>query len=192
MKLVQATILAGALLSVAPAFAAPNVTLSGPASATPGSTIQLTVAASDFSDLYAYQFDVSFNAAAFNVASVTEGNLLATQGTTFFDGGTVDNSNGTVSFILNTLIGPGSGATGSGSLATLTFNVGSSFTGSSSIGITNFVALDSALNPIDVSVQGLTVSAVPEPSALALTLAGLGFLGGLKLKRKVKQDAVAA
>lgn len=175
-----------ALLAAGTAFATPTVTFTGPTSVAPGGVLQLTVAASDFADLYAYQFDVTFNAAAFTAGSVTEGSLLSTMGTTFFDGGTADNADGTVTFVFNTLIGPGGGATGAGDLAQLTFNVAADFSGAGQFAIANFMALDSSLNAIDTTLQGITVSAVPEPSALALALAGLGFFAA---RRAARRDA---
>jgi hypothetical protein len=197
MKIFQAHSLFAAaaavsMLVAAPAFAAPTVAITGPATATPGGSLQLTVNASDFTDLYAYQFDVTFDPTKFTSTSVTEGGFLSSQGSTFFDGGAVDNANGTVSFIIDSLIGPESGATGSGNLAELTFNVGSNFTGTGSFALSNVVGLDSFLNPIDVTAEGTSVSAVPEPASWGLLLAGLACVAAVKLKRRSGRNATAS
>ncbi len=146
-----------------------------------------------FTDLYAYQSELTFDPLAFALAGVTEGAFLSGAGSTFFDAGAIDNTTGTVSFIFNTLIGPGAGVAGTGDLAELTFNVSPGFAASDSFAITNFMALDSSLNVIDVALRGITVSAVPEPSTLALALPGFGVcVSGARLKRGSRCTAEAA
>jgi hypothetical protein len=162
--------LAAALVAT-PASAA-VVSINGPASVAPGAPLQLDVTASGFSDLYAFQFDVTFDPALFQAVGVTEGGFLSAAGTTFFDGGTIDNGGGMVTFVFGTLIGPGAGASGSGLLAHIDFDTVGGFLSTGSFQISNLVALDSSLNPIDADVRGLRVS-IPEPSALALTLVAL-------------------
>lgn len=160
-------------LSATAASAAPTVAITGPSSVVPGGTIQLDVTASGFTDLYAYQFDVAFNPTLFAATGATEGPFLATAGSTFFDGGAIDNAAGILSFVLGSLIGPGGGANGAGELAHLSFDAGALGSSSGSFTLVNFIALGSALNPIDVVLQGFAVS-VPEPSALALLLMAIG------------------
>jgi len=185
-----AAVLAVVAMTAMPASAS-TVSITGPSTVVPGSSLQLDVTAADFPDLYAYQFDITFDPAAFAVTSVTEGSFLPAVGATFFDPGQSDNAAGTVTFVLDTLIGPGSGASGSGSLAQLTFTALPTFSGSAYFSVSNLTALDSALNTLDVSVQGVTVSAVPEPSALLLSLAGLGVVGFAASARKAKGTLAA-
>ena len=108
-----AAALLGGALAALPASAA-VVSLSGPSNVGTGSTFQIDVNATGFTDLYAYQFDISFDRALFGATGVTEGDFLAGVGSTFFDGGVIDDVGGTISFVFDSLIGPGPGASGSG------------------------------------------------------------------------------
>jgi Cohesin domain/PEP-CTERM motif len=173
------TALAGAalaLLSSGAAVAAPTLSITGPSSSVWGQSFSLNIVASDVSDLYGYQFDVTFNPATFSSTGVTEGSFLATAGSTFFSGGTVDNTAGTLSFVFDTLLGPGPGATGSGVLATLDFTtIGA---GSGTFALANVSVLNSSLGDIAVGTQSLNVvAAVPEPATWAFMFAGLGVAG---------------
>ncbi len=187
-----AAAVAGAILVAAPAFAAPTLSITGPTTAAPDGSVQLTVSASDISDLYAYQFDVTFDPTKFASTGASEGTFLSSQGTTFFDGGVVDNTNGTLTFVIDSLIGPGSGVSGSGSLAELSFTAASSFSGSGAFSLANVYALDSSLNPIDVTVEGTSISAVPEPSSWGLLLVGLACVAGVKVRRRTTSNVMAA
>ena len=164
----------GALLVVTSVSAAPVVAITGPSTITPGQPLLLNVSATGFTDLYAYQFDVIFNPAVFKATGVSEGSFLSTVGSTFFDGGVADNTTGMISFIFDTLIGPGPGASGSGDLAHLAFDVKGALLSVGSFQIVNFTALDSSFNTINALLQGTSVT-VPEPSALALVLGALGL-----------------
>ena len=186
-----AVALAGAVMIATPASAVPTVSVSGSSTVVPGSLLQLDVMAAGFTDLYAYQFDLTFDPAAFAVTNVIEGSFLSAVGSTFFDGGQSDNATGTVTFICNSLIGPGSGATGGGSLAQLTFLALPAFSGSAYFSVNNLIALDSSLNMLDVALQGATVAAVPEPSTLLLSLAGLGVVGIAASVRRGRRTVAA-
>lgn len=164
-------------------LAAPQLTLSGPASVAAGGTVQIDVLASEVSDLYAFQFDIVFDGTRFSVAGVSEGSWLATAGSSFFDAGTVDAPAGRVEFVLGTLIGPVAGVSGSGSLAQLSFLAAPGAVGSGTFQLANVLAFDSSLNPIEVGLQGITV-AVPEPSTLWTMLAGLAVGAGWVAKRR--------
>ena len=170
--------LAGAL-SAAPTIAAPTVVLTGLSSVVPGGSVQLEVRASGFTDLYAYQFDIGFDPALFQATAVAQGGFLGGSGSTFFDGGSIDNAAGTISFIFESLIGPGAGASGAGELAHLSFDALGPQYSSGLFTLTNFIAFDSALNAIDVDLQGFAVS-IPEPSSLALALVAMGLFGATR------------
>ena len=126
-------------------------------------------------DLYAFQFDVIFNPAILSVVSITEGSLFSSVGV-FFSPGTIDNTAGTITFIGDSLSGPGPGVSLDGALAQILFNaIGP---GSSSIDLSNVILLDSNFNDITASaVSGsMNVTSTPEPSSAMLLSAGLALL----------------
>ena len=142
-----------------------------------GSTVTVGVSIADITDLFAWQFNLSFDPAVLQFASASEGPFLAGAGGTYFDGGTVDNVAGTLSFAVDTLIGSVPGASGSGLLGDFVFNV--SAAGSSPMAFSNVLFIDSQLLSIGVqSVDGSVVaSVVPEPASAVLMGLGLGLAG---------------
>lgn len=174
-------------LSATPAVAAPTVSIDGPASVAPGESFQLRVSASGFGDLYAYQFDISFDPALFKATAVGQGGFLGTAGSTFFDGGSIDNVAGTISFIFESLIGPDAGAAGAGELLQLSFEAIGAVNTVGNFSINNFSALDSSLAALDVALVGRAV-AIPEPSVVAMALLAMGTLlaanAGASAKRR--------
>lgn len=166
------------------AFATPVLSMTAtPNPAVPGSTLEIDVKIADTTDLSAYQFTLSFDAAMFQATGGTEGAFLATGGTTIFDAGTIDNTGGTVSYAFGALIGPIPGVTGSGSLAHFSFNVLKG--GNGVFGLSDVLFLDSRMGDLTVLPTGLTVvaatpSTVPEPSALWLFGLGLAAFGVMR------------
>lgn len=159
---------------------------------------------SDVTDLDAFQFDLAFNCSVaggnstscapgssiLSALSVTEGSFLPNGGSnpTFFEPGTINNSNGTISLIGD--VGA-SGVTGSGTLVNITFQALQA--GTTSIAIlanSDLQFYDSNGSPIviDNSVTTspnnqtfptnqflsttVTVAPVPEPSSVQLLLLG--------------------
>ena len=62
-----------------------------------GDTFTLDISAEAVFDMAGWQFDVAFDPAALEVINVSEGNFLKTDGgTTFFQGGSIDNANGKI------------------------------------------------------------------------------------------------
>lgn len=168
-----------ALAASVPAWAADPV-LSVSATPTPavvGSPVTLDVLVADIVDLYAFQFSLSFAPGLLQATGVTEGSFLSTGGGTFFGGGTIDNTAGTISFTFDALVGAVPGVSGSGTLASISFNaIGA---GVSALTFSDLGFYNSALTPINLlTPQGqLTVSAVPEPAPLALLALGLAVVG---------------
>jgi hypothetical protein len=69
--------------------------LVGSANVSTGAAFGLAVAASGSSDLYAFQFDLSFNPSILQLTSIIEGAFLPSVGSTAFLAGAIDNTLGT-------------------------------------------------------------------------------------------------
>jgi hypothetical protein len=185
----------GACVSLAPAIAsvsvapAPAVISIDPTAQTvsTGNTVTVDVDIANVTDLYSYQFDLTFDPSILSAVSSSEGPFLATGGNTFFISGANDNVGGTVSATADTLESAVSGVNGSGELAVFTFDaIG---TGTSTIGIQNETLLNSSLDVIadtttggSVTVQSSTATA-PEIDAASTTSALTLLLGGLLVLR---------
>jgi len=144
-----------------------------------GSVVTVDVAISNVSDLYAYQFDLSFNPSVLQAVSSSEGPFLAGSGSTFFIPGTNDNLAGTVFATADTLLAPVSGVNGSGAIGA----------GTSTFTIQNETLLNSGLNVISdltktgsVIVKTSTVAA-PEIDSASTVAALTLLLGGLAVLR---------
>jgi Cohesin domain len=159
-----------------------------------GSVFNVDVNVSKVSDLYGYQFDLTFNPNVLSAVSSSEGSFLTTGGnSTFFISGTNDNTNGIVSATADTIVSAVPGVTGAGNIVVFTFEGIKS--GISTLAISGVDLLDSAFNSISststggaVTVKSGTVSA-PEidpasaMSALTLLAGGLAVLGGRRERR---------
>lgn len=182
-------LVATAALATAPfaSFAVPTFSFTSASGALhpAGSQFSVDLVGSGLADLYAYQFSVTFDPAVLHVLAVTEGGFLPSGGPTFFDGGTIDNATGKLSFAFDTLISSISGVSGSGVLAHLDFAaVGA---GTSTVGLTDVLALDSLLNEIGVTAQPIAL-VVPEPATVSLIL----LAGGALVLRRRRAPAIAA
>jgi len=142
-----------------------------------GEEVTLDVNISNVTDLYGFQFDLSFVPGTLSAISITEGTFLFFAGPTFFLPGAIDNTTGTIAFTANSLLGPEPGADGSGTLAILTLK--GLTQGISSVELSNVILLNSNLEPIDANIQNgnITVAPgttpVPESNSLVLLLAGI-------------------
>jgi general secretion pathway protein D len=199
LALPSASASAATILSISPSAASINVGQSFSIS------LDIDITAPD--NLYAYNFDVSYDPALMKVvqqsgADVAEGPFLGTGGPTFFISG-VDDLNGSVSFTAATLLGLVSGITGSGTLASINFlslAAGTGFFNLSNIQLqSGMLVLDpTSGEPIDVltpdipltsiqvgsgSIDINSVTAVPEPATLLL--AGTGLL--MVVRQRLKQ-----
>lgn len=169
-----ATVLA-ALLSAPGLVSAQLLGVSAtPNPAVVGTPLALDVLISGVTDLFGYQFSLAFNPAVLQVTGATEGAFLPTAGATLFDGGTVNNVLGTLTFAFGSLTGPVAGASGSGVLARINFSV--TRAGSSSLTFSDVLLLDSSLATLPVQVSNALVNAVPEPATYALFALGLAGL----------------
>lgn len=146
----------------------------------PGQSFSLGIAVSGVTDLFAYQFDIGFDPGVLAATGITEGSFLPTGGPTLFLPGTIDNIAGTITFTAGLLLGPVPGVNGSGTLATIDFEALA--LGTSAIGLSGGILLDSTLAEIGFASQGGSVTVaprgvIPEPSTAWLFGAGLIALG---------------
>ena len=148
-----------------------------------GQVFSLDVNVDSVIDLYAYQFDLNFDASVLQAVSETEGSFLSSGGSTFFIPGVIDNTNGYFSGTADSLEAAIPGVSGSGTLVEFTFQaIGS---GSTPIDITNVYLLDSNLSGIDAGVTNGDVLVeptvpTPEPSygPLLLVLGAVALVFG--------------
>jgi hypothetical protein len=159
------------------------------ASVTEGSTFSLSIEIGAALDLFAFQFDLTFDPTRLLAIGITEGPFLGSAGTTLFVPGSVDNVGGAVTATAGTLVGAVSGATGDGSLAVATFTAVTP--GTAMLELSNILLLDSRLSPIDFSAVGATItvtgvmSTVPEPPTFMLLggpLLALALLSTVKTR----------
>ena len=134
-----------------------------------GQTFAIDVAVAGVSNLYAFQFDLTFDPRVVAAVSNAEGTFLGQGGPTYFINGTNDNTNGVVAQTADSLGALAPGVTGAGLLAVIQFTaVGS---GIANIGLGNILLLDSGLYgiPLDgIQVGTVSVAGVPEPGTLGL------------------------
>jgi hypothetical protein len=157
----------------------------------PGQKFSLNVTISDVTDLYAFGFDLAFAPDLLTATGVTEGSLLSGCGPLCFSEGIIDNTDGTITAIANTLAGPVPGVsvsdTDQGTLLTISFQAKQQL-GTSSLSLSEIILLDSALNDISfasppdplgsVAVQQVVTTVIPEPSTWHLLITGIvGLLG---------------
>ncbi|NHZ33450.1 cohesin domain-containing protein [Massilia rubra] len=158
------------------AFAIPTLSVNAvPSPVVSGGKVDLAVNISDITDLYGYQFTLSFDAALLKASGVKEGAFLSGAGTTFSDGGKIDNATGTISFVFNTLVGAGPGASGSGQLGLFSFDTFGN--GNAALTFSDVLFLDANLNEIAVAADGGSVRVVPEPGSFLLIGIGLVAAG---------------
>jgi len=151
-----------------------------------GNPVDLNVDISSVSDLFAFQFDITFDPTVLSATSVTEGPFLASGGTTAFVPGAIDNVAGTITVTVDALIGMVPGVNGDGTLATLEFTALAP--GTSAVSLSNIILLDSSFGTIDSSnLDGsvtVTATSVPEPGPAFTLLAGSLTLLALYVRRQ--------
>ncbi|QJE03438.1 PEP-CTERM sorting domain-containing protein [Massilia forsythiae] len=167
-----------------PAWAVPTLSFTSPGSVPPGSFVGVDVVISDVSDLYAYNFSITFDPKVVDVGGVSQQGFLSSAGPTFGTTGEIDNSTGIISFAGYTLVGPQAGASGSGSLLHITFNALAN--GVSSLNFSDLVFLDSNLNDIAVTANpgSVTISTIDVPEPGSWMLVGIGAVAAAALRRR--------
>jgi PKD repeat protein len=99
-----------------------------------GSTFTISIACIPGQTLKAFELQVVFNPSLLQANSVSEGNIFNSY-STFFNAGSIDNSNGTINNIYDVILGPYI-TSSSGTLVTISFTAKST-SGTSSINLTN-------------------------------------------------------
>ncbi len=155
-----------------------------------GSFFDVFVDIAAATDVFSYQFDISFDPAILSAVSIDEGTFLSAGGATFFIPGVIDNNTGTISFTADSLIGAVAGVNGGGKLAAINFQALA--VGASPVEFVNITLLDSGLGDIAFStitgtVNVTSVNGVPEPSGLLLIV--VGVLAGIA-SRKQSQGVI--
>ncbi len=140
-----------------------------------GRGVFVDVYVDDITDLFSYNFSLSFNPAVVQLMTISEGLFLPASGSAFFIPGVIDNVAGIAAFTGETLLGSVPGVTGGGLLATFGFQtIG---VGSSTLVLSDLLFLNSAFTEISMTAAESTITvaaAVPEPPILLLL--GLGLL----------------
>ena len=171
------------------AWAAPILSFSTGPAAQVGSTVTYNIAIDDIADLYAYQFSINYDARYLRALNVTEGAFLGTAGSTV--SGVLGMDTGLIDFVYGSLLGPTPGASGSGLLASITFEaIGA---GTSALSFADAIFLDSVGDDIAgltaLSGQGVVLAEpggpvdVPEPASALLFGAGLAGAAALRRRR---------
>jgi hypothetical protein len=138
---------------------------------TPGQTFAVDIATrNDVSDLSGFQLNLGFPSTLLAATAVAEGPFLPTGGATYFLPGDIDNTGGTVSFMADSLLGDVPGVTGSGVLASITFQ--GMRAGTANLSLSNALLLHSNLTPV-----------VPVPPAWLLFLSGWAWVGVWRIMR---------
>ena len=170
------------------AWAAPILSFSTGPAAQVGSTVTYNIAIDDIADLYSYQFSINYDARYLRALNVTEGAFLGTAGSTV--SGVIGMDTGLIDFVYGSLLGPTPGASGSGLLASITFEaIGA---GTSALSFADVIFLDSVGDDIAglsaLSGQGIVLAEpggpvdVPEPASVLLF--GAGLAGAAALRRR--------
>ena len=101
-----------------------------------GDTFTLNILAENITDLAGWQFDIAFDPAALEAIDVSEGDFLKTNsGTTFFQGGRIDNAAGKITGLSAALLSA-QGVTGTGTLLQVRFKAKSG--GETRLALQNF------------------------------------------------------
>lgn len=171
---------ADAVLTVVPSSSTVNA----------GSNLAVDVNISGVTDLYDFQFDLTFNPAVLQATNISEGTFLSSGGSTIFLPGTIDNTAGSITFNAITLSGAISGVSGSGTLMEFDFTAFAA--GSSSLDLSNIILQDSTGAILNSSSTGSSVNVlgttkVPEPSDLIMLTLGLLGLAVFILTRPIRE-----
>lgn len=157
-----------------------------------GDTVNVDIVISGAVNLFAFNIDMSFDSNVLSFSGISSGSFLGSGGLTLssiLGSPGFDNSTpGQIQDISDSLLGPVSGVSGNGILATITFSVIAG--GLSTLDLLNLNSLGGTEliddNGQSISISGSSagsVSPVPEPKTLLLVAIGLGILALKKTYR---------
>ena len=147
-----------------------------------GQDFTLDVDITGVTNLYAYQFSVSYDPRVIGLVSASNGTFLA--GDRGLNPGTIDNSTGLIGPISDSLAGAVPGISGSGTLASLTF--AALTPGVAIVDPIDLQLFDSNFDPIASNrVAALVASTTsPEPSTVLLVAAGCMALARFRQRKQ--------
>ena len=149
---------------------------SGQNSYSVGDRVSVDFTVSNVTDLYAFQFDVSFDPGVLSAQTVAEAGYFLSNGVSFSPG-SIDNTAGRIRFLADALSGSSPTVNGSTTLVSVTLAaIGS---GTTNVAPTNLILLNSQLsdisaNAVGASLQVSEVTAVPEANSYEFI--GIGLL----------------
>jgi hypothetical protein len=155
-----------------------------------GDSFSLDVAISDVTDLFGFQFGLSYDPSVLSLTGISLGSFLGSDGAlTFAVGAIIDNTTGRTRRPFSAArVGTSiPGISGSGILATVGFDAIN--TGSSSLSLLSVILADSGASPISADIENSRVS-VPEPSTILLLSSG--FVGLVVFRRKLQKKRKGA
>jgi len=124
--------------------------------ATIGQTFTVSINVSEAPNLWAWQGGVTFNPNVLKALSFEEGPFLKQGGTTLWQQGTINNTNGIIGYYGNTLVRSSTPINGSGNLAILKFEAKSE--GESSIHLTDVILVNSKFKQIITNTSDGTIA----------------------------------
>ena len=122
-------------------------------SVSPGTQFTVNITIAPNNAIAGAQFNLSFDPSLVSVDSVTEGNLFNQNGaSTYFMPGTIDNSGGTLTGVVDLLLGSGQSVSNPGTFAVVTMTAGTK-SGTSKLTLSNVIVGD-------VNAQTLSVTLI--------------------------------
>jgi hypothetical protein len=178
-----------AALSLAAMHAGATATLSFQSTAAAGGGTDVAVLLSDVTDLYAYNFTVSYDALLLGVAGMTPGTFLGAAA----DQEVAEYDPGQIFYAYGSLSGPVAGVTGSGTL--MRFHFDTFATGVSPLTFSDVLLVNSVGDEIASAFTNGTLAvtaaaAVPEPASALLL--GIGAVALAARRRRAAAAVLAA
>jgi len=135
-----------------------------------GDTFLIDINVENVSDLYGFEFKLSYDTGVLDALNITEGPFLKSGGPTFKAKMEINETTGTI-YVVITLYETKIGITGSGTLVTITFNATS--LGESRLNLYDTILGNSKGEPIEHEVIDGKVEVIPETYNVVVLLAFL-------------------